>query len=114
MPKNVFLDDRFAPFEVYSEDEVRGYTPHEWVHVTTVAAAIEQLAEGDVQVLSLDYDLMATDPGCCGMDVLRWLAAEVEAGRLAPPKYIWVHTWHGPRAALLHKHIDHIYHLADG
>jgi len=58
----VYLDDKRGPFI------------SEWEWLTTTQALIDRMSEGDVEHISLDYDLACTDPGHSGLDAVRWMA----------------------------------------
>lgn len=63
-------------------DDVR-QPPVGWIWVRTPEDAIDLLKSGRVTVLSLDHDLGLATPDAerTGYDVLRWLEAEIGAGR---------------------------------
>ena len=79
--KNVYLDDlRSAP---------RG-----WVRTRTAEETIDELRSGDVDQLSLDYNL-GPDAGQTGAAVLRWIDRQIaENPEWKPPRAIRVHSTH--------------------
>ena len=58
----VYLDDKRGPFI------------KEWEWLTSMQAFTERMSKGDVEHISLDYDLECTDPGHSGLDAVRWMA----------------------------------------
>ena len=58
----VYLDDKHSP------------VIPEWEWVRTVKAFTDRMAAGDVQHISLDFDLSRTDYGHSGLDAVRWMA----------------------------------------
>jgi hypothetical protein len=64
----VFLDDDLEHRKPPSDD---------WIHVTTVAEAIELIEAGDVVALSLDHDLGEDEP--TGYEVLKHLEYRLRA-----------------------------------
>lgn len=79
--KNVYLDDlRSAP---------RG-----WVRTHTADETIDELRSGEVDQLSLDYNLGAAS-GQTGAAVLRWIDRQIaENPDWNPPRAIRVHSTH--------------------
>jgi hypothetical protein len=77
IPKNVvYLEDRRGPFI------------ETWEWLTTIQAFIERLSQGDVENISLDYDMDCTDPGRTGLEAVTWME---ETGNW-PSKNIQLHT----------------------
>ena len=58
----VYLDDKHSP------------VIPEWEWVRTVKAFTDRMAAGDVQHISLDFNLSCTDYGHSGLDAVRWMA----------------------------------------
>ena len=58
---------------VYLDDEHSPAVP-EWEWVQTVKAFTDRMAAGDVQHISLDFNLSRTDYGHSGLDAVRWMA----------------------------------------
>jgi hypothetical protein len=58
----VYLDDKHSP------------VIPEWEWVRTVKAFTDRMAAGDVQHISLDFNLSGTDYGHSGLDAVRWMA----------------------------------------
>lgn len=75
----VFLDDKRQ-------------TPDGWVRVYWPQEAIELLASGNVEIISLDYDLGDGDRRT-GYDVLVWLDQAVREKGLEPP-LVRIHSDH--------------------
>jgi hypothetical protein len=57
----VYLDDKHSP------------VIPEWEWVRTVKAFTDLMAAGDVQHISLDFNLSCTDSGHSGLDAVRWM-----------------------------------------
>ena len=75
----LFLDDTRTP--------TRG-----WELVYTVDDTIARLERGDVEELSLDYDLRESDSRT-GLDVLRWIERRIATDiEWTPPRAIWIHS----------------------
>src|SRR5687768_5286144 len=76
------------------DDLIDRAAPNGWEHVTTAAAAIEQLESGNVVELSLDHDLGDDERFGRGIDVVDFLAEQQELHdrRLWPRDGITLHT----------------------
>jgi len=72
----VYLDDKRGPFI------------SEWEWLTTLDAFTERMCRGDVEHVSLDYNLECTDPKHNGLDAIRWMS---ETGNW-PSASIQLHT----------------------
>ena len=73
------------PILLWLDDE-RPAPNNAYVHVRTAAAAIEQLATGEVIAISLDHDLGPPEAGS-GYDVACYIEAHAAAGDLEPFKW---------------------------
>ena len=80
---------------VYLDDERT--TPEGWLRVYEAQAAIELLATGKVEIISLDHDL-GHDAQGTGYDVVLWIEAAVALRHFSPPKII-VHSANPPGRA---------------
>lgn len=88
----LWLDDGRGPNSwegARAEEKVNG----PWVWVQTCAEASAALASGRYRGVSLDYVLDETDAGHTGLDLMRWILHEAEAGTL-PRLEIYVHSHH--------------------
>ena len=69
--------------KVYLDDERE--TPPGWVRVYWPDEAIELLAQGDVEEISLDHDLGDDERGT-GYDVVLWIEEQVITAGFTPPR----------------------------
>lgn len=91
----LWIDDVAMPkhWWVMTDDERQ---QDQWTWVKTYEQAILELGTGKYQHVSLDFSLNETDYRHCGLDVVKWILQEAEAGRL--PRLSWaIHSIH-PRA----------------
>ena len=94
-------------------DDVRP-APGGWVHVTTVAAAIELLESGEVEEMSLDHDLGDFDDRGAekdGYSVLAWIEEQVALNGFVPP-VLSAHSANLPARARMLRAIESIERLA--
>ncbi len=59
--------------------------PAGWIRATNLEEAVSHLRTGNVEELSVDYDLGDSSFGT-GLDVLDWLAGAVHRGEVKKPK----------------------------
>ncbi len=72
--------------------------PEGWIHTRTAWEAIDRLRSGQVDEMSLDYDLGSSGEGT-GLDVVQWLVLAREGGREeCIPSKIAVHSRHAAGA----------------
>jgi len=74
--------------KLYVDD--RRAAPSGWTLVRSANEAIARLSQGDVEQLSLDYDLGDPNRGT-GVDILVWLKAALTRGELSLPK-LYAHS----------------------
>jgi hypothetical protein len=99
----VWLDDRRSP------------RTSDWVWVTTPEKAIELLATGRVEEISLDHDLGLVDrvPEATGYDVVLWMEEQVATEGFVPPEVITVHSSNASAVPKMERGIDAIRRLHD-
>lgn len=74
-------------------DDLRA-TPAGWTRTWTAEETIQHLRTGEVEELSLDYNL-GPDAGQTGAAVLRWMRQQIESDPdWTPPRRIRIHSSH--------------------